>query len=236
MLLGASMTLPWYEKSFVPGEARLFIKDNLSAFEVFSFVEAAVLLVVAGVIYLLWARSQDRSIDFPLTDGTLIAAAGGWAIALLVWRLFDRPAVSDPGATVGIQWGIFVALIASGALIAAGLRIRDQARRALRTEGAMPARRNSRFSASTTSRQSFTRGEEATLSKRGQARSRRRSLSDGPFREIPQWEGAPPVLGKSDSALPAQSEPSESDSKPPDVYSKSVEIEPADDTPPGRLF
>jgi hypothetical protein len=32
--------------------------------------------------------------------------------------------VDDPGATVGIQWGIFVALLAAGALFAAGARVR----------------------------------------------------------------------------------------------------------------
>ena len=53
-----------------------------------------------------------------------ITLAGGWALLLLVWRLFDKPDVDGPGATVGIQWGIFGALLAAGALIAAGARVR----------------------------------------------------------------------------------------------------------------
>ena len=43
---------------------------------------------------------------------------------LLVWRLFDRPAVPGVGATIGIQWGLFGALIAAGGLIVAGARVR----------------------------------------------------------------------------------------------------------------
>ena len=117
-----TMFLPWYEKAFVAGgEAR---SANLSAFGVFSFVEAAVLLVAAGVLYLVWARAQRKAFHLPGGDGTVIMAAGGWAVALLVWRLFDKPDVNDQAATVGIQWGMFAALLVAGVLTAAGARVR----------------------------------------------------------------------------------------------------------------
>jgi hypothetical protein len=122
--LVVSMILPWYEKSYVPRGSREFVQSNLSAFGVFSFVEAAVLLVAAGVLFLVWARSERRAFHLPGGDGAAISVAGGWALLLLVWRLFDKPDVSDPGGTVGIQWGIFVALLAAGALVAAGARVR----------------------------------------------------------------------------------------------------------------
>jgi hypothetical protein len=119
-----SLFLPWYEKSYVPNGSREFVQSNLSAFGVFSFVEAAVLLVGAAVLFLVWARSEKRAFHLPGGDGVAISLAGGWALLLLVWRLFDKPDVSDPGGTVGIQWGIFVALLAAGALTAAGARVR----------------------------------------------------------------------------------------------------------------
>jgi hypothetical protein len=124
--LAASMILPWYSKSFavvVRGEPRAS-ETNLSAFGVFSFVEAAVLLVAAGVLFLVWARSEEKAFHLPGGDGVAISIAGGWALLLLVWRLFDKPDVSDPAATVGVQWGIFVAILAAGALLAAGARVR----------------------------------------------------------------------------------------------------------------
>ena len=95
--------------------ARPEIGRTSPRFGVFSFVEAAVLLVAAGVLYLVWARSQHKAFHLPGGDGTVIMAAGGWALLLLVWRLFDKPDVDDPGATVGIQWGMFAALLAAGA-------------------------------------------------------------------------------------------------------------------------
>jgi hypothetical protein len=122
--LAASLVLPWYSKSFVPRGERTFVSDNLSAFGVFTFVEASVLLVAGGVLFLVWARSQRKAFHLPGGDGVVISVAGGWALLLLVWRLFDKPDVSDPSATVGIQWGMFGALLAAGALVAAGARVR----------------------------------------------------------------------------------------------------------------
>jgi hypothetical protein len=124
--LALTLFLPWYEKSFfdTTGPQARPQSANLSAFGVFSFVEAAILLVAAGVLYLIWARSQRKAFHLPGGDGTVIMVAGGWAFALLVWRLFDKPDVDDPGATVGIAWGFFIALLAAGALAAAGARVR----------------------------------------------------------------------------------------------------------------
>ena len=122
--LALSLILPWYEQSFVPKGSRQFVQRNVSAFGVFSFVEAAVLLVAAGVLFLVWARSEKKGFHLPGGDGTAIAMAGGWALLLLVWRLFDKPDSPDPSSRYGIQWGMFAALLAAGALLATGLRVR----------------------------------------------------------------------------------------------------------------
>jgi hypothetical protein len=124
LLLALSLLLPWYEQSYVPSGSREFVERNVSAFGVFSFVEAAVLLVAAGVLFLVWARSEGKGFHLPGGDGTAIALAGGWALLLLVWRLFDKPDAPDPSSDYGIQWGMFGALLAAGALLATGLRVR----------------------------------------------------------------------------------------------------------------
>jgi hypothetical protein len=111
--LFVSMFLPWYDKS-LPGRKQ-FRHDNLTAFGAFSFVEAAVLLVSAGVLAMLFARGEGRAFHLPGGDGTIIMVAGAWTAILIVWRLFDKPGVSG-GVTIGLQWGIFVALIITGIL------------------------------------------------------------------------------------------------------------------------
>ncbi|HWK29842.1 MAG TPA: hypothetical protein VNS09_24960 [Solirubrobacter sp.] len=120
--LALSLVLPWYQKS-VPQNGKI-VQGNVSALGVFTFVEAAILLVSLAVLFLVWARAQRKAFHLPGGDGVAITLAGGWAMLLLVWRMFDRPAVHGVGVDLGIQWGLFVAMFCAAGLIAAGARVR----------------------------------------------------------------------------------------------------------------
>jgi hypothetical protein len=126
--LFVTMFLPWYQQNAVVNAPRTapLQSRNLNAFQVFSFVEAAVLLVALAVLYLLFARGERRSFELPGGDGGVVFAAGIWVALLLVLRLFDKPGITTHGiaANVGIQWGIFFALAAAGLLAVAGSRMR----------------------------------------------------------------------------------------------------------------
>jgi len=118
--LFVSMFLPWYG---VQGRAA---GESVTAFGAFSFVEAAVLLVALAVLALLFARSEHATFHLPGGDGTVLSVAGAWVAVLLVWRLFDKPDAAD--ALVGVEWGIFFALVAAGVLAYAGSRMRRSQR------------------------------------------------------------------------------------------------------------
>jgi hypothetical protein len=166
-----TLFLPWYSAVF-RGEERSF---DRSAFGEFSFVETAVLLVAAAVLYLVWARSQRKAFHLPGGDGTVIMVAGAWAFLLIVWRLFDTP--ESDNAEFGLQWGIFVALAVAGLLTAAGARVRA----AHRPEPPNPAAEDDGW-------------ERPPRTERGSERRRPReaaAVSDA-FRERPGWEGEPP--------------------------------------------
>jgi hypothetical protein len=77
-----------FEQRLAGAAALLLI---VSTFGPFSFVEAGELLIAGGVLALLFARAEGRRFHLPFGDGTAIAAAGIWAGALIVARLFDRP-------------------------------------------------------------------------------------------------------------------------------------------------
>jgi hypothetical protein len=201
-----TLFLPWYSAQLLQADGRSF---NRSAFGEFSFVEAAVLLVAAGVLYLVWARSQRKAFHLPGGDGTVIMLAGGWAALLIVWRLFDTPEART--IEFGLQWGIFVALAAAVALSLAGARVRA----AHRPEPPNPA------------------AEEGEWER--PAREPRRTRRTRPaepaavtevLRDPPGWEGEPP---EAPGRVPRVD--------PPGAIAAPRDEPPAEDDPPAdRLF
>ncbi|MGA2452443.1 MAG: hypothetical protein ABSG93_02900 [Solirubrobacteraceae bacterium] len=127
--LFASMFLPWYSKTdtLVVRDTAKATETSLSAFQAFSFVEAAVLLVSAGVLAMLFARAERRNFQLPGGDGVIVMIAGGWAALLIFYRLLDKPGLQGNErvtATVGVEWGIFIALLLALGLLYAGGRMR----------------------------------------------------------------------------------------------------------------
>jgi hypothetical protein len=129
VVLALTMFLPWYEQKSVgvTGGRLVETSGNLRAFNVFSFVEAAILLVAISVLAMMFLRGERRAFHLPGGDGTVILAAGLWAAFLFFFRLFDKPGGHTTGrltVTIGIQWGFFVAFLAAGLLAYAGGRMR----------------------------------------------------------------------------------------------------------------
>jgi hypothetical protein len=192
--LALTLFLPWYERSVVVSDE--FVQRNVSAFGVFTFVEAAVLLVAASVLFLVWARSENKGFHLPGGDGTAIVLAGGWAALLLIWRLFDKPDAPDSRGDYGLQWGIFAALVAAGVLVAMGLRVRA----VHRPEPPIPA------------------AEEGEPSPRSPRPARPRTDPAAVTQVIgerPDWSGEPPEApGRSRRAAPDEAPTRRSDEAP----------------------
>jgi hypothetical protein len=189
-----SLFLPWYQVSFFSGGKA--ISDSRSALQVFTWVEGAILLVALAVLYLVWARAQRQAFHLPGGDGFVVSAAGTWALLLIIWRLFDKPGVNEPAATVGIQWGIFFSLLAAVALVAAGARVRAAGRpeppnpTAEEPEWEVPAR--------------------ARRERGGESRPREHTEVTQVLRERPpSWDGEPPEApGRAERRRDEPDEPS----------------------------
>ena len=124
-----TLFLPWYQETvFANGVTSLrSASSSLTGWGAFSFVEAAVLLVAAAVLILLFVRSEGQAFHVPGGDGAVITAAGLWTCLLIVWRIFDKEGTSrhdQIAYTSGIEWGIFVALGVAAVLTYAGSQIR----------------------------------------------------------------------------------------------------------------
>jgi len=130
--LFVTLFFPWYQETVIPtgfgsAASRALPSASLTGWASFSFVEAAVLLVAAGVLVLLFVRAEGRAFHVPGGDGGVITAAGFWTSLLIVWRMFDKEGTAGHGqyvTTSGIEWGIFIALGVAVLLAYAGSRIR----------------------------------------------------------------------------------------------------------------
>ncbi len=124
-----TLFLPWYQETvFANGVTTLrSASSSLTGWGAFSFVEAAVLLVSAAVLVLLFFRAEGQAFHVPGGDGGVVTAAGFWTCVLIVWRIFDKQGTTRHGQiayTSGIEWGIFVALGVAAVLTYAGSQIR----------------------------------------------------------------------------------------------------------------
>ena len=130
LALFLTLFLPWYQVTLIaPAKASRLetASATITGWGAFSFVEAAVLLVAAAVLTLLFQRAEGRAFHLPGGDGGVITAAGLWACVLIVWRIFDKQGATTHGPSAtssGIEWGIFVALAAGAFLAYSGSRIR----------------------------------------------------------------------------------------------------------------
>jgi hypothetical protein len=129
-LVLVTMVLPWYSEETVtqrgPGSI-VRSGGSVSGLAGMSFIEAGLLVVLLGVLALLWGRGTGRRFALPFPDGSLICAAAGWMGLLIVYRLFARPHGVDTAqehTLIGLNWGIFVSLLAVGVLFAAGFDLR----------------------------------------------------------------------------------------------------------------
>lgn len=123
-----TLFLPWYRETVVT--AGKINSVALTGWNAFSFVEAAVLVVAAAVLTLLFERAEGRAFHLPGGDGWVVTAAGLWTCVLVVWRILDKQGaqVTGPGAAVsGVEWGIFIALAVAAGLAYAGNRMRTAA-------------------------------------------------------------------------------------------------------------
>jgi hypothetical protein len=130
LLLLLSMLLPWYQETgFSTGADRHLARlaDSKTAFQVYSFVEAAIFLVAIGTLVLMFARGERRAFHLPGGDGLVVMAGGLWVMFLIFYRQLDKPNGRHEGdfqTTIGVQWGIFIAFLLGALLAYAGWRIR----------------------------------------------------------------------------------------------------------------
>jgi hypothetical protein len=130
-VLWTALFLPWYQASVVIRNPRtrnaIPVSESLNGWAAFGIVQALILIVSVGILVLLFLRAEGRG-ELPGGDGWTITGAGALSVLLIIVGLFNAPSPAVHSGYVvstGLQWGIFLALLAAGGLTWAGGRIRN---------------------------------------------------------------------------------------------------------------
>lgn len=130
-VLWLTLFLPWYQASVVSRNPKTRsaspIGESLNGWAAFSGVEALILILSLGTILLLFLRAEGR-LSFPTgSDGWVVTVAGALSVFLVILGLFNAPSPASRDQYVlstGLEWGIFLALLAAIGLTWAGGRMR----------------------------------------------------------------------------------------------------------------
>jgi hypothetical protein len=122
------MFLPWYggkATGSVPGAGSFSVSGgNVSGWEALSFIDILLFLVVLVVVGIAVAKAMGSLPDLPQPPDLIIAAAGGIALVLVLFRLISTPDsdVEAIGVDIDVtrKIGIFLALIAAGGITFGG--------------------------------------------------------------------------------------------------------------------
>jgi hypothetical protein len=122
-----SLALPWFG---VPLQGDLV----QTGFGGFGWAEGALVLTAAATLLLLARIADGWAPPRPLREWGLLVTSGAWAIAIVVYRMIDRPALDldiiDVHQSYDVRYGIFVALGGAALILVAGLRARSREPRA----------------------------------------------------------------------------------------------------------
>jgi hypothetical protein len=211
--LFVTLFLPWYQETVIaPGTTDLRSASvTLTGWGAFSFVEAAVLVVAAGVLTLLFVRAEGRAFHVPGGDGGVITAAGFWTCVLIIWRIFDKQGTDSHAqfaTSSGIEWGIFFALIVAAVMTYAGTRIRAAHQPEPPLPGEEPLLKREDAGEPASRRAWTPRPVAASAPRRGRADAPPRSRADDPTQAPadapPRSRADDPTQARAKAPLPAQ--------------------------------
>jgi hypothetical protein len=118
-----SLLLPWYESPI----SNDLVLTGIGAF---GWAEGALLLIAAATTFLALQGGGGYVPPRPLREWGLFVAAGVWAVAIVLYRIADRPRFTLAGhdEPYDLHYAIFVALAGAVLIVVAGLRMRPRER------------------------------------------------------------------------------------------------------------
>jgi hypothetical protein len=122
--------LPWYGVDVSTPIANVSASDSATAWQAFDFVDILLFLIALVAIAVPVARMTD-SLPGDVPGATLIVAAGGLGVLLVLWRIIDLPTpdISSIGSVkvdFSRKIGVFLGLIATAGVAYGGWRAMEE--------------------------------------------------------------------------------------------------------------
>ena len=130
LALLVAMFLPWYGVDVSTPIANVSASNSVSAWKAFDFVDILLFLIALVAIAVPVARMTD-SLPEDVPGATLIVAAGGLGVLLVLWRIIDLPTpdISSIGSVkvdFSRKIGVFLGLIATAGVAYGGWRAMEE--------------------------------------------------------------------------------------------------------------
>src|SRR5436305_2930837 len=94
------------------------------AWQAFSFIDILLFLVGVIAVGVAVMRGLNRMPSMPYPSSTLVTAAGGLAVLLILFRIIDKPAgggtFGSVHVSITLKIGIFLALLAAAGIVYGG--------------------------------------------------------------------------------------------------------------------
>ena len=120
IVLLISLFLPWYGVSI--DVANVSVSDSANGWESLDVIDILLFLVSVAAIGVVAARATGQ-LPEDVPGAVVLLAAGGLAVLLVLYRIIDIPAGDVPDEVdLSRKIGVFIALIASGAIAYGGWR------------------------------------------------------------------------------------------------------------------
>jgi hypothetical protein len=124
ILLFVFMFFDWFgaKVSGIPGFSG-DIEAGGSAWDALDVIPLFLMLAIVVAIGVAIVRLTDADLEPPISMNAIVAALGGLAVLLILYRIIDPPnsdAVAGVGIDITLKLGIFLSLIAAGGIAYGG--------------------------------------------------------------------------------------------------------------------
>jgi hypothetical protein len=126
IILFISLFLAWYGGGSFSGTVNGVAVNvsggggSASGWQSLSIIDLIIALTAIAAIASAVLAANQSDVGLPVAMSSVVAGLGAFCVLLILFRIIDKPFDAPDGVDIGLKWGIFVSLIAAGAVTYGG--------------------------------------------------------------------------------------------------------------------